>query len=546
IVGINTYTGNDARGRIKSLRGCLNDADDIERQVRRWQPAGLRRLGWDAAARIEKPVTRADIFGAWRETLAAAAPGDTVLFTYSGHGSQVEVAPGNPTNEADGYDETLVLTGYSTSDGRDGEHILDDEIDQMLAAAQANGILVVFISDSCHSGTVFRSLDMSDTSYRFIQPAPLSRAVGRAGPAATGERPRVLPNVLFLAGSQENEAVPEIVYEGQYRGALSVGVARCLEAQAASSGIITAYDFAKQVLSKARAVADNGHHPDVRWPAAAPPASPAGIRKAATMVTERGSRITRDTPIFTLRSTHPATTSVSTAAADPTPVTLRIVGLGEADQRRIVAGLDAARLAGEGDAAALVWDAERQLILNDQRQRIAENVGAGGLQHAVDRRLALDRLIRMENGLELKILLSGRETPASDATHPPGTQFDIAIAGIPDQHYYCLFNLTGDGQVQLLEPSPRRAGERRGGMRKHERTEADITVKGIVVTREGPFGAEHVVAVSSELPLNGLVATLTATHNRYAVPTVMAALETTFAMQKPLGVGFRGIYSRRA
>ncbi|HEX6000869.1 MAG TPA: hypothetical protein VFZ16_15965, partial [Hyphomicrobiaceae bacterium] len=46
IVGINTYTGNDARGRIKSLRGCLNDADDIERQVRRWQPAGLRRLGW--------------------------------------------------------------------------------------------------------------------------------------------------------------------------------------------------------------------------------------------------------------------------------------------------------------------------------------------------------------------------------------------------------------------------------------------------------------------------------------------------------------------
>lgn len=111
VVGINTYSGHDARGQIRPLLGCLNDADDIEAQVRRLQPASFRRLGWDPVRKAEQPVARADFFGAWRAMLAEARAGDTLLLTFSGHGSQVAALPGNPSREADSMDETLVLTG---------------------------------------------------------------------------------------------------------------------------------------------------------------------------------------------------------------------------------------------------------------------------------------------------------------------------------------------------------------------------------------------------------------------------------------------------
>src|SRR5262249_33114051 len=141
-------------------------------------------------------------------------------------------------------------------------------------------------------------------------------------------------------------------------------------------------------------------------------------------------------------------------------VRLRILGRSPADRQRIVAGLSNAALAGERDAAALIWDAERRLILNDQRHRIAENVEESGLQPAVGRRLALDRRVpTASNGLEVKLLLGGRETPASDATHKPLTLFDIAVAGVEEGNFYCLFNLTGNGQVELLEPNPERASD---------------------------------------------------------------------------------------
>src|SRR5262245_15819342 len=112
VVGINTYTGRSIDGPIRALNGCVNDADDSERQVQRLQPSSSVRLGWDATARTERRVARESFFRTWRETLVAASAGDTILLTFSGHGSQVEVAPGNPSNEADGLDETLVLTGF--------------------------------------------------------------------------------------------------------------------------------------------------------------------------------------------------------------------------------------------------------------------------------------------------------------------------------------------------------------------------------------------------------------------------------------------------
>jgi hypothetical protein len=149
-------------------------------------------------------------------------------------------------------------------------------------------------------------------------------------------------------------------------------------------------------------------------------------------------------------------------------------------------------------------------------------------------------------GLEVKVLLAGLETPASDASHRPDTRFDVAIGGIADGHYYTLFNLTGNGQVEMLEPYPGARPEfnhpRFGtGARKDKRS---VTIGGVWVKPQGPFGAEHIVAVAGALPLSRLMPVLAKAHNRLAVPDVMAALASEAEVQ-PLQVGFRGIYTAR-
>ena len=192
IVGINTYTGRGGDGRpIRSLRGCQNDAADIWEQVRKYDPATLVRLGWDATAGRDRTVKRADFFRTWEETLAAARSGDRLLLTFAGHGSRVPVLPGNPSDEADGYDETLVLTEYDASQGRNGEHIIDDELAAMFQAASAKGVIVIFIADSCHSGTLTRSVDAlaGDKTYRFVAPPPLPS--GRDAPRPARRPARV-------------------------------------------------------------------------------------------------------------------------------------------------------------------------------------------------------------------------------------------------------------------------------------------------------------------------------------------------------------------
>jgi hypothetical protein len=543
VVGINTYTGRDARGPIRSLRGCLNDADDIEAQVQRLGPASFRRLGWDRAGKSERPVARADVFAAWRDMLAAARTGDTLLFTYSGHGSQVPVLPGNPSREADGMDETLVLTGYNVADGRNGEHIIDDELDELFRAAHAKGLVVVFASDSCHSGTVYRTVELRDVSYRTLRPDPMMRGapVAAPGPAAPPEAP---PNLLFLAGSQENELVPEITVAGRYRGALSVAIARGLEGRAATEGVITAYGLARFVLAHVRDLSDAGQHPNVTWPS--PVAAPSGGAAKATPATVLG--VSRSTPLIVLGQAPGPTAAPAPAAAPAGAVQLRILGLPPAEQQQVARSLTNASLAGEGEAAALIWDAGRKLVLNDQGHRIAEGVDGGQLQHAVDRRRALDRLTQMsaDAGLEVKILLAGVETPAADASHKPGTRFDVAIGGIADGHYYALFNLTGNGQVEMLEPYPGQTPDfshpRFGtGATKDKRS---VTIGGVWVKPQGPFGAEHIIAVSGALPLSRLMPVLAKAHNRLAVPDVMAALASEAEVQ-PLQVGFRGIYTAR-
>jgi hypothetical protein len=208
-------------------------------------------------------------------------------------------------------------------------------------------------------------------------------------------------------------------------------------------------------------------------------------------------------------------------------------------------------LVGEAEPAALIWDARRRLVLNDQGHRIAEDVDVGGLQSAIDRRRALERLIGLsaENALAVRIRLRDEPpgTPpsaASEVAHKPGTILYIDLGDIPDGAYFAVFNLTGNGKIELIEPAAFRdrceGPDCAGGARKVR----GVPIEPLEVQVRAPFGAEHVVALAGALPLSRLMPALALAHGKFAVAEVMSALAAELQTQ-PLQAGFRGFYSTR-
>jgi uncharacterized caspase-like protein len=85
----------------------------------------------------------------FKSIIGAAASGDVVAITFSGHGTYVPDLNGD---ELDGLDEGLCPYDLQTGGGA----LIDDEIHELFMARKP-GVRLVLISDSCHSGTVTRA-----------------------------------------------------------------------------------------------------------------------------------------------------------------------------------------------------------------------------------------------------------------------------------------------------------------------------------------------------------------------------------------------------
>jgi hypothetical protein len=83
------------------------------------------------------------------DMIAKAAKGDTLVISFSGHGTY---QPDTDGDEADGLDEALCPYDLQTK----GEALTDDEIRNLFLTRKA-GVRIVLLSDSCHSGTVTRA-----------------------------------------------------------------------------------------------------------------------------------------------------------------------------------------------------------------------------------------------------------------------------------------------------------------------------------------------------------------------------------------------------
>ena len=117
--------------------------------------------------------TLAAIRTAFAELTAEVQPGDFVYLHFSGHGTQAPAL--DPATELDGLDELFLpadIGKWSNQVGAVENALIDDEIGALIDGLRAKGANVWAVFDSCHSGTVTRSLDGAEEEVRTRQLPP--------------------------------------------------------------------------------------------------------------------------------------------------------------------------------------------------------------------------------------------------------------------------------------------------------------------------------------------------------------------------------------
>lgn len=144
LVGINAYPGSP-------LNGCLNDVEDwfhVLTTVGGFNPDKIQAI-------CDQRATTQGIKAGLDWLRNGAQTGDEIVFTYSGHGSQVRDKNGDELD--DGMDECICPVNLNDPDYWDNGVILDDDIGNWLKSFPA-GVKLTVILDSCHSGSGTREL----------------------------------------------------------------------------------------------------------------------------------------------------------------------------------------------------------------------------------------------------------------------------------------------------------------------------------------------------------------------------------------------------
>lgn len=191
-IGINDYPGTGS-----DLTGCVNDAKD-------WA-AELTKRGFETSTLLDRKATKAAMVAAMAEVVTATGSGEIGVITYSGHGTWV---PDDDGDEPDRRDEALCPHDLGTAGP-----LLDDDLFEVFAE-QRPGAKIVFISDSCHSGSVARFApplgDQAGATHRtrflppatFLGKADTRRALAVATAPIAGISRRT---ALLLAGCKDTE-----------------------------------------------------------------------------------------------------------------------------------------------------------------------------------------------------------------------------------------------------------------------------------------------------------------------------------------------------
>lgn len=194
-VGVNWVNAGVYGDRFRALNGC----DVAARQMADLAKAGgfkPRVLSGENAC--YQPVRN------WLDSQTPGADGDVVLMTYAGHGTTIKDHPGRDED----HNQALVLF----------DSVLEDDTIYDILTKFKKGVFVVFVFDSCVSGSGVTYLTASRMTETERRDPRLARRTAASAPPAIAPRPsafrnlmpreRVAADVLLLAASGDTRDAP--------------------------------------------------------------------------------------------------------------------------------------------------------------------------------------------------------------------------------------------------------------------------------------------------------------------------------------------------
>jgi hypothetical protein len=209
-VGIGKYLNAP---KWTDLRGSINDVMEMRKVL---ESDRYKIPAANIVTLTDDKATKQGIFNAYQSTLIANAKkyyeatkkrDAVVMFQFSGHGSQVPDVDGD---EKDGLDETLVTYDSQDIKGKNFD-ITDDEIFALTSELKKYTDNIVYIFDSCHSGSGTRAAeDARRLPPRTTVPEPVALPfpATRSGRADDGSDGSVMPpgdDYIVISAAQANQ-----------------------------------------------------------------------------------------------------------------------------------------------------------------------------------------------------------------------------------------------------------------------------------------------------------------------------------------------------
>ncbi|MFB2552173.1 caspase family protein [Ensifer soli] len=452
VVGIDDYP-HDLR-----LDGAAEDARDVA--------TALRTMGVDDIITLtDGEATKDAIRTAWIGMVGRSLAGDTLIFHYAGHGAQMpELVPGD---ELDGLDEFLQLPGFDRSRAAETsrEIIVDNELNAWFSEADAKGVQVLFVSDSCHSGGMSRSFSGKSRLAPAVTiklPAPSAEAVSGATVKESGFR-----QVTVLAASLESQQTPEVVIDGKPRGALSWSFARAVEGAADrdGDGRISRIELEDYVFATVKSQSEALQVPNFT------PAVPRSQGEVVVSLAQAGE------------------SGGGVSGEGAASVSFRQRPVADAGwSRQLALTIEGSQTVPErvgGSGVPYRWDAVTEVVYTPNGDVAAEHVGPAEIQEVVDKFILLDFLKVMASNNPGAVSLSPEQDIYASGTRlafdAPATAYKGTL----------VFNLANTGEVQLLDLQDGGKG---------------FSLSHLEVTK--PFGADHLVVLSTNEPLDAIGAAM--------------------------------------
>lgn len=211
-VGLNYVDPNHYSGWDGELNAAEYDAEDMFLIA--------TSQGFQSKIFLRGDATRNAIITAISEASAKLIKEDIFLISYSGHGGQLPDINGD---EEDSIDETWCLF--------DGE-IVDDELSQLWSNF-SEGVRILVVSDSCHSGTVVKNaINYRESEKSFgakFMPPEISASTyiknkdfydGILNNVDNVDSVNIKASVKLISGCQDNQNSYDGTFNGQFTAAL--------------------------------------------------------------------------------------------------------------------------------------------------------------------------------------------------------------------------------------------------------------------------------------------------------------------------------------